>query len=144
MHEVADSLLAAMARTAAKFQRMSDQEACAPLRNGGWSRKQVIGHLIDSASNNHQRFVLLMLNPQVTHPGYEQDGWVTSQRYQERPWTELLALWAAYNTHLAHVIRSAPQNTLANECRIAGGAPVTLEFLMRDYIVHLEHHLATL
>ena len=144
MHEVADSLTAAIARTEAQFRALSEDEAREPLQNGGWSRKQVIGHLIDSASNNHQRFVLLMLNPQVTHPGYEQDGWVNSQRYQERQWSKLLALWAAYNAHLAHVIRSVPQNALANECRIAGGSPVTLEFLMRDYVAHLEHHLRTL
>ena len=143
MHEIADSLTAAIARTKARFGSLADAEAGIPL-GGGWSRKQIIGHLIDSAANNHQRFVLLMLNRQVNHPGYEQDGWVTSQRYQERPWNELLALWSAYNAHLAHLIRSVPQSALANECRIAGGDPVTLDFLMRDYVVHLEHHLGSL
>ncbi|HYI94481.1 MAG TPA: DinB family protein, partial [Bryobacteraceae bacterium] len=82
MMELADSLTAAIARTEALFGCLSDEEASAPVRNGGWSRKQIIGHLIDSAANNHQRFVLLMLSRQVIHPGYEQAGWVKSQRYQ--------------------------------------------------------------
>src|SRR5215211_3151625 len=125
MHEVADSLLAAIARTAAKFQRMPDQEACAPLRNGRWSRKQVIGHLIDSASNNHQRFVRLMLEDDLSLPGYLQDGWVASQRYNERPWPELLALWSAYNRHLASIIANVPASALSHTCSIAGKPPVT-------------------
>jgi hypothetical protein len=144
MHEVADSLIAAITRTQGRFGSISDQEAGAPLKAGGWSRKQVIGHLIDSACNNHQRFVLLMLNSGVTHPGYEQAGWVDSQRYQDRAWRELLQLWAAYNVHLAHIIRFVPSGVLHHQCRIAGADPVTLEFLMRDYVAHLEHHLGSL
>lgn len=144
MQDVADRLTAAIARTRSQFATISNEQASAPLKTGGWSSKQVIGHLIDSASNNHQRFVLLMLNPEVTHPGYEQNGWVNSQRYQERDWAELLQFWAAYNTHLAHIIRSVPGSALVHRCRIAGADPVTLEFLMRDYVSHLEHHLSSI
>jgi hypothetical protein len=144
MHEVADSLTAAVTRIKAQLGTLSEQEAATPLKSGGWSRKQVIGHLIDSACNNHQRFVLLMLSPQVTHPGYEQDRWVESQKYSQRTWPELLDFWASYNGHLAHLIRSVPASALGHQCRIAGGAPVTLEFLMRDYVVHMEHHLSSL
>lgn len=144
MHDLADTLTAAVARVTAEFQRLSEAEAGTPLRAGGWSRKQVIGHLIDSASNNHQRFVRLMLAGEVNLPGYEQDGWVASQRYQDRSWPDLVVLWAAYNQHLAHLIAHVPSSVLSHGCSVGDADPVTLEFLMRDYVAHLEHHVRSL
>jgi hypothetical protein len=144
MHDLADTLTAAVENVRTRFQGLSEQEAGTPLRNGGWSRKQVIGHLIDSASNNHQRFVRLLLEPQVSLPGYEQAGWVASQQYQDRSWPELLELWAAYNRHLAHLISCVPSAVLSHTCRVGAAEAVTLEFLMRDYVRHLQHHLTSL
>jgi hypothetical protein len=106
--------------------------------------RQVIGHLIDSASNNHQRFVRLMLAGEVNLPGYEQEQWVASQRYQDRSWSDLLVLWAAYNHHLAHLIAQVPSSVLSHRCSVGDADPVTLEFLMRDYVAHLEHHVRSL
>jgi hypothetical protein len=143
MQAVADALNNAIALTQARL-KLAEEDAKAPIRPGGWSRKQVIGHLIDSASNNHQRFVRLMLEDGLSLPGYLQDGWVASQRYNERPWLELLLLWSAYNRHLASIIANVPQSALSHKCSIAGNAPVTLEFLMRDYLDHLEHHFKSL
>lgn len=144
MQAVADALNRAIARTQARFQELADRDAAAPIQTGGWSRKQVIGHLIDSASNNHQRFVRLILEDGLPLPGYLQDGWVASQRYNERPWSELLLLWSAYNRHLASIIANVPESALSHTCSVEGTPPVTLEFLMRDYLDHLEHHLKSL
>jgi hypothetical protein len=144
MHDLADTLTTAVDNVQSRFQGLSEQEAGAPLRNGGWSRKQVIGHLIDSASNNHQRFVRLFLEPEVSLPGYEQAGWVTSQQYQDHSWSELLEFWAAYNRHLASLISNVPDAVLSHTCRVGDAESVTLEFLMRDYVCHLQHHLASL
>jgi hypothetical protein len=144
MHEVAHTLNALVAHVQARFQGLSDSDAGAPLKPGGWSRKQVIGHLIDSASNNHQRFVRLLLQHELTFPGYAQDGWVVVQDYQSRRWDDLLRLWAAYNAHLAHLISDAPAPALAHLCRIGDNPPMTLEELMRDYVRHLEHHVRSL
>jgi hypothetical protein len=106
-----------------------------------WSKKEVLGHLIDSAANNHQRFVRAQLSDELSFPGYEQEGWVATQRYQGESWEQLVRLWQSYNLHLLHLMRGVPAGKLQNRCRIGQGEPVTLEFLMTDYLRHLKHHL---
>src|ERR1051326_4237591 len=92
------------------LHQTGDEEARKPVLRGGWSRKQVIGHLIDSASNNHQRFVRAVLQDSLDFPGYDQDGCVRVQAVQEAPWKDLLALWMSYNRYLAHVISQLPSS----------------------------------
>ena len=144
MDELADTLSAVVAHVQAQAGGLPDSDATAPLKPGGWSRKQVIGHLIDSASNNHQRFVRLLLQQELSFPGYAQGEWVATQDYQSRSWDELLWLWAAFNGHLAHLMAHTPPSALAHVCRIGDNPPMTLEELMRDYVRHLEHHVRTL
>ena len=111
------------------------------LLAGGWSRKQLVGHLIDSASNNHQRFVRASLQESLTLPGYDQDGNVRVEAFQQAAWPLLLSLWSSYNRFLAHVIAHLPESKLQTACHIGDDAPVTLEFLATDYVAHLKHHL---
>jgi hypothetical protein len=106
-----------------------------------WSKKEILGHLIDSAANNHQRFVRLQLQPEIELPGYDQDDWVRLNRYQQRPWSEIVTLWAAYNRHLASIIESLDESTLGHVWHSPGGDN-TLEFIATDYVRHLKHHLA--
>jgi hypothetical protein len=127
--------------TEASLAKVSDADSQVPLRAGGWSRKQVIGHLIDSASNNHQRFVRAALQGSLEFPGYDQDGCIRVQAVQQMPWAALVALWASYNRYLAHVIEHLPEDTLQSPCRIGSAEPVTLQFLAVDYLRHLVHHL---
>jgi len=124
-----------------KLRKTSATESTKPVLAGGWSRKQVIGHLIDSASNNHQRFVRAALQASLDFPGYEQDGCVRVQAPQEADWELLVLLWAAYNRYLAHVIDRLPESKLGTPCRIGSGEAVTLDFLAKDYLRHLVHHL---
>ena len=118
-----------------------------------WSSKQIIGHLIDSAANNHARFVMAQLKDDLLFAGYEQDGWVRVQQYQNAPWPQLVELWRAYNLHLLHVMSCVPQEKLMKQCTrhslqkiafetVSESDPVTLEYLMKDYVVHLKHHLS--
>jgi hypothetical protein len=102
---------------------------------------QVLGHLIDSASNNHQRFVRAMLQPSLDFPGYDQDGNVRVQAIHEAEWSLLVSLWAAYNRYLAHLIEHLPASKLDTPCRIGARDTVTLAFLVSDYLTHLCHHL---
>jgi hypothetical protein len=111
---------------------------------GGWSRKQVIGHLIDSTSNNHQRFVRAVLQTSLDFPSYDQSGSVRVQAVQGADWKLLVSLWAAYNRYLAHVIAQLPASKLKTACRIGSSDAVTLEFLVTDYLTHLVHHLSQL
>src|SRR5262245_42049952 len=73
-----------------------------------WCRKEVLGHLIDSAANNHHRFVRAQFQKEMTFPRYVQDEWIAAQGYRERPWSELVELWRLYNRHLIHVMRRVP------------------------------------
>src|SRR4029077_3315712 len=77
---------------------------------GKWSPREIVGHLIDSASNNHQRFVRAQFQNHLTFAGYDQDAWVARQCYQHAPWHELVALWAGFNRHLARVMASVPED----------------------------------
>jgi len=125
-----------------KLRAMSDAAAGEPLAPGKWSRKEIIGHLIDSATNNHHRFIRAQETSRLVFPPYEQNHWSASQHCNERPWADLVGLWHAYNAHLAHVMTWIPDEHLAVPCVIESEKPVTLEFLVTDYVVHLRHHLA--
>ena len=131
---------------------MSEEESRRPLELEKWSPKEIVGHLIDSASNNHQRFVRAQFQDDLVFPGYEQEAWVRLQRYQEEPWPRLVELWKAFNLHLAHLM----EHTHLNELRkprvrhnlqqlawrpVSQDEPTTLEYFMRDYVGHLKHHL---
>ena len=109
-----------------------------------WCAREVIGHLIDSACNNHRRFVLGQSGELRKFDGYEQNEWVSRQHYDQIPWRDLVALWTSYNRHLAQVIGCAPPETLSHTAESPDGTPVTLGFVMEDYVAHLRHHLGQL
>ena len=106
-----------------------------------WTKKEVVGHLIDSASNNHQRFVRGQITAGQNFPRYEQEQWVRIQAYQSARWCDLVDLWRAYNTHLLHVADRMSDESRRATCRVGGGAEITLAGLFVDYVDHLEHHL---
>jgi len=109
--------------------------------DGHWSRKQILGHLIDSAANNHQRFVRGQLQSELSTPGYEQERWVETERFQDRDWNDLVQFWCAYNRHLLHLMLHVDPDRLQTAIRIGADDPVPLEYVMIDYVRHLKHHL---
>ena len=138
----ADKLNAALAAALPALRALSEEDASRDRGPSKWTRKEVLGHLIDSAVNNHQRFVRAPMAERFVGPGYDQDAWVASQAYRSRSWTELLALWEALNRHLVHVMAHVPPERLGTECLIGDNPPATLEWWMTDYTRHLNHHLA--
>ena len=125
-------------------RRLKEMDEAAASRRPApdkWSTKETIGHLIDSAANNHQRFVRMQMQPHLELEGYDGDEWVRLQQYQNRPWLDIVGLWESYNRNLAAIIRFANPAALKNTWRSPGGEVVDLEFVMRDYVVHLQHHL---
>jgi DinB superfamily len=141
MTELSDRLAILVWKTIQIFDTYSDEETSKPSIAGGWSRKQIIGHLIDSASNNHQRFVRALLQDEIHLPTYDQQGNVRVQRYQELPWGQLIGLWESYNRFLAHVLAGVPKAKLNTPCFIGNNPEMTLEELAEDYIRHMQHHL---
>lgn len=120
------------------FSEAESEQRPSPER---WTRKEVLGHLIDSASNNHQRFVRGQLSPGQNFPRYEQVQWVRVQAYQTARWCNLIDLWRAYNTHLLHVAECMTEEGRRATCRVGSGDEVSLAGLFVDYVDHLEHHL---
>jgi hypothetical protein len=141
MKELSEKLAQAVHSAEGKLRQVTEVGSAKPVLKGGWSRKQVIGHLIDSASNNHQRFVRASLQGSLEFPGYDQDGCVRVQAVQDAPWALLVTLWTNYNLYLAHVIAHLPPDKLGAQCRIGENEPVTLKFLADDYLRQLLHHL---
>lgn len=120
---------------------ISNEEASVKPAPGKWSYKEIIGHLIDSAANNHQKFVRTIAIEDLSMVGYTQDDWVSIQQYNETSWEALLELWKAYNLHLAQIMAHTSGHVLDHRITIDGKGPFTLEFIMSDYAEHLKHHL---
>lgn len=139
--EIADELLAAVLHAEPGLRGLPGSVTTVRPAPDRWTIREVLGHLIDSAANNHQRFVRAQWTAPLVFPRYEQNEWVTCQNYEQSDWTGLIDLWVAYNRHLAHVIRNARKEALDVSCRIGDYPPVTLRFLMQDYVVHMRHHL---
>ena len=140
MESVANDLQSTI-KIADRLREIRDTDASIRPAPGKWSKKEILGHLIDSAANNHQRFIRLQLSPRIELPGYDGDEWVRLQQYQNRSWSEIIDLWQMYNTQLATVIRHVEPKTLRHVWHTPDGKDLDLEFIIRDYVVHLRHHL---
>ena len=120
---------------------ISESESSTRPAPDKWSKKEILGHLIDSASNNHQRFVRAQLSSEIRLPEYEQDRWVRAQSYQTESWENIVELWKSFNLHLLHVAAKIPVDKINSLCFIGESEPVTLEFLFSGYVQHMKHHL---
>ena len=113
---------------------------------GTWSNAQILGHLIDSALNNHARFVRAQISEHLTYaylivPGYAQNDWVAVGHYDSRSWDELLTLWRALNGQILHVMKTVNPISLFVPCIIGDSEAKPLEAIMIDYVGHTLHHL---
>ncbi len=136
-----DRIAAIVKRETARLRAVTVEEASRKPGPDRWCPKEVLGHLVDSALNNHQRFVRAQLADTLDFPGYAQDDWVRCQGYADADWTGLIKLWVAVNRHLAHVVSRIPAAALSTPVRIGTGAPNPLSRVIDDYLRHLEHHL---
>lgn len=141
--DIAADLHAAVGETLELLQRVDETRTTRRPRPGAWCAREVLGHLVDSACNNHRRFVVGQSATTVRFDGYDQDDWVARQHYDKVPWRDLVALWAAYNRHLAHIIGCTADDAAARTAESPDGSgAVSVAFLMEDYVRHLRHHVA--
>lgn len=141
MIELARALRAEVEEAATRLRAFRETDVTSDRGPGKWTKKEVLGHLIDSADNNHQRFVRAQFASPFIWPGYDQQSWVSLHRYRDRPWAELVDLWVAMNRHVAMVMESVPAGKLQTPCTIGDHEPASLEWWMQDYLRHLRHHL---
>lgn len=145
--ELAQELAQLVDAAAVELGRQPAERTAQRPRPESWSKREILGHLIDSAANNHQRFVRAQQVDELDFPPYEQEAWVACQRYEERDWHELVALWVAYNRHLVHVLRVMPRDTLDTPCKVErDGTPraISLRTVAEEYLTHMRHHLGQL
>lgn len=128
-------------REVPNLRALTDEQASLARAPGKWSAKEELGHLIDSAANNHVRFVCSALESQFRGPGYAQDEWVRLHGYRMIPWCTIVDFWFAYNSLLTGLIERIPESQLETQCLIGTNEPVTLRFLIDDYIMHMQHHI---
>jgi len=152
MQALADDLRRTVESAAARLEQLSEAQAMRPRAPGKWCPKQVLGHLIDSACNNHRRFVLARTQQDLVFPGYDEKAWEAAQRFEAADWSELVDLWRLYNLHIARLIEGTSEE-IAQRPRLPhsldriawrtlpADQPATLAYLMRDYVGHLRHHL---
>lgn len=141
MHQIAAQIEAEVDKAAPLLLSMAEDTVSRSAEPNQWSKKQLLGHLIDSAANNQQRFVRTAQISPLMFPPYDQEFWVQLQSYQEANWADLVVLWQLYNKHLAFFVKRLPKPALQNECVIGPNQPATLEWLIADYLRHLQHHL---
>ncbi len=152
MQDFLDDFRNTIENSAERLLAIPEPQSQTPRDADKWSPKEIMGHLIDSAANNHARFVRAQFSDELVFPGYEQEDWVRTQAYNQEPWQQLVQLWKHYNLHLLHVMSKAPEHTrtklrvkhnldqIASQ-PVAATDPVTLEYFMRDYVYHLKSHL---
>jgi len=141
MNEIAQKLKSIISDIEPKLKQMDNEEVILKPYPEKWSKKEILGHLIDSAANNHQRFVREQSGVAEEFTDYNQNQWVNIQRYNELDWNSLIILWTSYNQHLSYIMENISEESETALCNIGKDEPVTLKFVVEDYIRHLQHHL---
>ncbi len=133
------------------LSRVPDDRAAARPFPGKWSAKEILGHLIDSASNNHQRFVRATIQNNLVFLPYDQNRFVDIQNPQSASWRDMISLWRLFNLHIAHLMEVIPEDFRLKEFgkhnfdqiawkTVSSDNPATLDYFMNDYVGHLKHH----
>ena len=138
---IASDLGRTVAQAKPLLMKLDNADTSVRPSDNKWAKKEILGHLLDSASNNHKRFVRATLHGNLTFRAYEQNALVDLQNFAEIDWNFLVDFWSAYNRFLAHVIGQLPEEAAKIMCNIGNNPPATLGWIAEDYVAHLKHHL---
>ncbi|MEO6722143.1 MAG: DinB family protein [Ferruginibacter sp.] len=138
MQQTIDQLEQIVQEYAPRLQEITEEEFIARRAPGKWTKKELVGHLVDSAQNNIRRFVV---GQYEQHPfiKYDQDKWVAAANYQQYNTADLLAFWILINKHICVLLRNMPSGAEQRECMT--DQLHSIAWLAQDYIRHLLHHL---
>ncbi len=143
MKNIIQELHALIAEYSAKFNAINEAEFSNKPQPAKWSKKEVVGHLIDSAQNNLRRFIVAQYEPQPPKIVYDQDFWASANGYQQMKKEDVITLWKLINERICSVLELMPETHYTKESN-TGKTEVqlhTLHWLAEDYIKHMKHHL---
>lgn len=126
-----------------KFNAIQDSEFSSKPNPHKWSKKEVVGHLIDSAQNNLRRFIVAQYESKPPNIVYDQDFWVNANGYQRMKKEEVITLWRLVNERICDILNTMPENNYTKQCN-TGGTEIqlrSLQWLAEDYVKHMKHHL---
>ena len=143
MEKVIQELNAIVEEFTAKFSQFSETELAEKPFPNKWSKKEVIGHLIDSAQNNLRRFIVGQYEKTPPKIVYQQDFWVAANNYQHMTGEDVINLWQLVNSQIANVLTTMPKEFYSRLCDTSheGEQHRSLEWLAQDYVKHMKHHL---
>ncbi len=126
-----------------RISRISDKDLSSKPLPNKWSKKEVLGHLIDSGQNNLRRFISGQYESTPPKIFYDQDFWVRANDYQHRPATDVIELWTLVNEQICAVLATMPQGNYSKTADVGkqDSKLLTLQFLAEDYVSHMKHHL---
>ena len=126
-----------------KYKGLDNEIASKRPGTDRWTLKEIVGHLIDSASNNHQRFVRLQIADELIFPGYGKDNskWLEIEKYNELNFSDIILLWKQYNVLIGNIIKGVDESKLENYWIKSDGDKTTLKYLMIDYVRHIKEHV---
>jgi hypothetical protein len=129
-------------RQSAIFERISDDEWSYKFSREKWSKKEILGHLCDSALTNIRRFIITQYR-ENENIAYDQNFWVEAQNYQNIPVQNIINLWKTLNLQIINIVENIPDDKLQRMCDMTKTEKqsFTLEYIIKDYIDHLQHHL---
>jgi hypothetical protein len=143
IQQTIDELKNILAEYSPRFQQIPDLEFSLKLNPRKWSKKEVLGHLIDSGQNNLRRFITGQYESTPPKITYEQDFWVSISQYQQMSQPDIILLWRLTNERIIAVLSGTSQENLAKLCDTGKNSPNlhSIEWLAHDYVFHLKHHI---
>lgn len=142
MQKVVEGINYWIKRLPEEYNSMSEKEVSNRSLPNKWSKKEILGHLCDSGINNIERFIKIQYEePVYVIQSYNQNQWVMVQNYQDRPLDEIVDLFQTLNKQIVNIVKNIPKEKLSNLCDIGNNQHKTLQWLIQDYLEHMEHHI---
>lgn len=143
MKNLSKELLELIEDFKSEFISIGENFASIKLSEDKWTLKEIIGHLVDSASNNHQRILRMKMTDHLNFPDYKNTQWLELQQHNRMKFADLLGLFYFYNKLLANIIENISEEELVHRWEVQWDPKedfIILEALVKHYVVHMRGH----